>query len=257
MESTDVIPRAPENEVSTESDAAPGSARSEPVASWRHFAWFLGIVILVVVAGYLAQHRGGTGGGLTESHPNVIPIYLSVTAMEWLLVVFVWRGTRRRGMGFRELIGGRWAGVRDVVRDAVIALGCWGVLLAIVWAMTRLVPAGEEKSVELLLPRAFDEVMAWLVTSVSAGFCEEFVFRGYVQRQFLALTQRGSLAVLGQGVVFGVMHAYQGWRPVLLITAIGVFLGVVATWRKTLRVGMIAHGWQDVWSGWLSGVILR
>ena len=55
----------------------------------------------------------------------------------------------------------------------------------------------------------------------------------------------------------GLMHAYQGWRPVLLITAIGVFLGVVATWRKTLRVGMIVHGWQDVWSGWLSAVILR
>jgi len=49
----------------------------------------------------------------------------------------------------------------------------------------------------------------------------------------------------------------MGRGPVFLITAIGVFLGVVAIWRKTLRVGMIAHGWQDVWSGWLSGVILR
>ncbi|HXI04299.1 MAG TPA: CPBP family intramembrane glutamic endopeptidase [Candidatus Saccharimonadales bacterium] len=237
--------------------AVRGAAGHEPVASYRHSVVFLGIAALVVLLGYMAQHRQVEGGGLTESHANVIPIYLSATFMNWLLVWFVWRGTRRRGVGFLALIRGRWAGVRDVARDVGIALGCWGVLLAIVWALSWMVGQGGEKSLELLLPQTPGEVLAWLVTSASAGFCEELVFRGYVQRQLLALTQRGSLAVLGQGIVFGMMHAYQGWRPVLHICAIGIFLGVVAVWRKSLRVGMIVHGWQDVWAGWLSGMILR
>jgi len=251
------VPPASEAGLSTENDAESGSAAHEPVASRRHFLVFLGILTLVVLAGFMAQQRRTTGGGLTESHAHVIPIYLSVTAMNWLLVYFVWRGTRRRGVGFRQLIHGRWAGIRDVARDAGVALFCWAGLLAIAWTLDQLVGQGGEKSVELLLPRAPEEVVVWLATSASAGFCEEFVFRGYVQRQLLALTRRGSLSVVGQGAVFGLMHAYQGWRPVLRICVIGIFLGAVAAWRKTLRVGMIVHGWHDVWAGWLGSVILR
>ena len=37
----------------------------------------------------------------------------------------------------------------------------------------------------------------------------------------------------------------------MIITVIGVLFGILAYWRKTLRVGMIVHGWQDFWSGWL------
>jgi membrane protease YdiL (CAAX protease family) len=110
---------------------------------------------------------------------------------------------------------------------------------------------------DILLPRTALEVVCWIGTSASAGFCEEFVFRGYVQRQLLALSQSTWVAVLCQGLVFGVMHAYQGWRLVILISVIGMLFGALAAWRKTLRVGMVAHGWTDVWSGWLSQVVLR
>lgn len=226
----------------------------EPVASYGHSLVFLGIVALMVLAGHVAQHRQVAGGGLTESHGQVIPIYLSLIFMNWLLVYFVWRGIRRRGGSFSSLIQGRWANAWEVSRDVGIAMGFWGVLLTVGWVLARLVSHGGEKSLDLLLPRTRDEVVVWLLNSASAGFCEEFVFRGYVQRQLLALTQRGSVSVLGQGVLFGLMHAYQGWRPVLRICVIGILFGILATWRRTLRVGMVAHGWNDVWAGWLSGV---
>jgi len=108
---------------------------------------------------------------------------------------------------------------------------------------------------DILLPRTMLEVAVWIVTSVSAGFCEEFVFRGYVQRQLLGLSQRASVAIVGQGLVFGAMHAYQGWRALVTISILGMLFGGLAAWRKTLRVGMVAHGWQDVWAGWLSRVL--
>jgi membrane protease YdiL (CAAX protease family) len=63
--------------------------------------------------------------------------------------------------------------------------------------------------------------------------------------------------VIGQGVVFGVMHAYQGLNSIVAISILGMLFGGLAAWRKTLRVGMVAHAWQDVWSGWLSRVIVR
>ncbi len=231
--------------------------KQEPVASYWHSLGFLGIVAGVMTAGFVAQHHPGTGGGLVESHAHVIPIYTSVTVMNWLLVLFVWRGIRGRGGSFGSLIGGRWTNVREILRDLGIATLFWGVMSGAAWGIHGLLGQGHEKSLDILLPRTALEVICWIGTSASAGFCEEFVFRGYVQRQLLALSQSIWVAVLCQGLVFGVMHAYQGWRLVILISVIGMLFGALAAWRKTLRVGMVAHGWTDVWSGWLSQVMLK
>lgn len=225
------------------------------VASLRHSLVFLAIVTGVIVAGFAAQNRPVAGGGLAESHAHVIPIYVSVTALNWLLVLFAWKGIRARGVSAASLIGGRWGSARELLRDLGIAALFWVAFVATGWGVHRLLGEGQEKSVNILLPQTMLEVAVWIATSVSAGFCEEFVFRGYVQRQLLALSQRASVAIVLQGLVFGAMHAYQGWRAVVTISVLGMMFGGLAAWRKTLRVGMVAHGWQDVWSGWLSHVL--
>jgi membrane protease YdiL (CAAX protease family) len=228
---------------------------TQPVASTRHFLVFLGITAAVTLAGFAAQHRPVAGGGLVETREQVIPIYLSVTAMNWLLVFFVWRGVHRRGHTFRSLIQGRWLNIRDVLRDVGIAAAFWGVLLGAAWGLDRFLSQGQARSLELLLPRSTVEVGVWILTSISAGFCEEFVFRGYVQSQLLSWSGSTPISVLGQSLLFGLMHAYQGWMLAIRIVVIGVLFGVLAAWRKTLRVGMVAHAWQDIWAGWLSNVI--
>jgi membrane protease YdiL (CAAX protease family) len=139
--------------------------------------------------------------------------------------------------------------------DLGLAALLWGALGFCAWAAHALLGQGAEKSVDVLLPRTALEVLVWIATSASAGVCEEFVFRGYVQRQLLALSQSAPIAILGQGLVFGAMHAYQGWRAVVSIALLGSLFGLVAAWRRTLRVGMVAHAWQDVWAGWLSRVL--
>ena len=236
---------------------APANARETmPVASWKHGCGFLGIVAGVALAGFAAQHRPVAGGGLVEAHAPVLPLYLSVTLLNWLLAFYVWRGIRRGGGTVRDLVGGRWTNLSDVFRDLGLAALFWGVLLAAGWAMEAGFGHGQGKSLDSLLPHAPLEVFAWFLTSASAGICEEFVFRGYVQRQFLALSGRVWAAVLGQGVLFGLMHAYQGWKPTFEICLIGFLLGGMAAWRKTLRVGILAHGWHDFWAGWL-GIVLR
>ena len=230
---------------------------AKPVASTRHFFVFLGIVATVTLAGFAAQHRSVPGGGLAETHEQVIPIYLSVTILNWLLVFFVWRGIRRQGNTFHSLIQGRWASLRDVYRDLSLAAVFWGLLLGVAWGLDHLLSQGQAESLELLLPRSTVEVGVWILTSISAGFCEEFVFRGYVQRQLLSWSGSIPISVLGQSFLFGMMHAYQGWMLAFRIVVLGVLFGALAAWRRTLRVGMIAHAWQDVWAGWLANVILR
>jgi len=227
------------------------------IASARHSLIFVGIVAVVTAAGYAAQRRPVAGGGIAASHDHVIPIYLSAAVLDWLLLLFTWRGIQSHGVGLGSVIRGRWTSARDVVRDLVLAALAWGTIAAAAMGVKALVGHGHEKTLGVLLPRTALEVVVWLFVCVTAGFCEELVFRGYVQRQLLAFTGSVTAAVLGQALVFAVMHAYQGWRAVAQIAVMGVLFGLLAVWRRTLRVGMIAHGWQDIWAGWLGAVLFR
>ena len=92
----------------------------------------------------------------------------------------------------------------------------------------------------------------WVLLSISAGFSEELAFRGYLQRQFTALTGRTSQALLLQAAVFGIAHGYQGLQACLAIALYGALFTLLALWRKSLRPGMIAHAWTDIASGLLS-----
>jgi membrane protease YdiL (CAAX protease family) len=53
-------------------------------------------------------------------------------------------------------------------------------------------------------------------------------------------------------MVFGISHGYQGGKQVATITVLGLLYGLLAWWRRSLRPGMLAHGWTDVFSGLLS-----
>jgi hypothetical protein len=90
------------------------------------------------------------------------------------------------------------------------------------------------------------ESLAWIPVALSAGFCEELAFRGYLQKQFQAISGSTALAVLIQAAIFGIGHLYEGVGPVLRIMGFGVLFGILAVWRKSLRPGMIAHACSDI-----------
>jgi membrane protease YdiL (CAAX protease family) len=78
-----------------------------------------------------------------------------------------------------------------------------------------------------------------------------------VQQQLHALSGNIGLAVLGQGVIFGLFHSYQGWTNVAVISILGVLYGALAAWRRNLRINIVAHAWGDVWEGWLKFILWR
>jgi membrane protease YdiL (CAAX protease family) len=88
--------------------------------------------------------------------------------------------------------------------------------------------------------------------SLSAGICEEFTFRGYLQKQLHGCVKSATAAVMIQGVIFGAAHAYQGLKLVLTIVVLGSLIGWLAQWRKSTRPGMISHFLQDA----IGGIVL-
>jgi|HubBroStandDraft_1064217.scaffolds.fasta_scaffold02783_5 membrane protease YdiL (CAAX protease family) len=203
------------------------------------------MILLAFSAGlYRMQSRSPAAG--EQHHGNVVP-YLSVIISEWAMFFYIWLGGLIPGATqVRDLVGGRWSNRKDVLRDIARACAFWAAVTAVAIFMNFVLGPSHLASLGFLNPRGAAEVTLWVVMSITAGFCEELVFRGYLQRQGLALTGSVALAVLTQGVLFGVAHWYQGVKMVIVITALGIVFGIFANWRKSLRPVMIAHALADI-----------
>jgi membrane protease YdiL (CAAX protease family) len=237
------------------------SQRPRQIASWRHFIGFLLIGAGVAALGFLAQHAptggGGAAAGQLGSHSQVIPVYLIAIFMDWALLYYCWVGVHRRGGNLATLSGGRWTSWKSVAVDVGIALPFWVLWEGSAYAVHRLLGPSSAKSVASLLPQSLLEILIWIATAITAGVCEEMAFRGYLQRQLHALSGSVMVAVLGQGLVFGLGHSYQGWKNTIVISVLGVLFGALAAWRGNLRANIIVHAWADVWEGWLKFVVWR
>jgi membrane protease YdiL (CAAX protease family) len=229
-----------------------GSAPPKAVAPWWHTALLIAFFVLMAAGGAALQHGGRARAHLVERRPDVTLLYVSLIAGEWGLVYYVWKGAlRRSGITLLQFAGGRWASVRAVFFDAILAFGIWMLWKGITFCWALWLGTGHAASISRLVPRGFAEEMLWALLSISAGISEELVFRGYLQHQLTAFTGRISLALFLQAAVFGIAHGYQGVQACLAIALYGALLTLLALWRKSLRPGMIAHAWTNIAGGLL------
>lgn len=82
------------------------------------------------------------------------------------------------------------------------------------------------------------------------GFVEEFVFRGFIMDRIAKALGGGPLAltaaVLGQAVLFGLAHAYQGVEGMVFTGAVGLVLAcLVISVGRNLWPAIFAHGIFD------------
>jgi len=215
------------------------------IAPAWHTILFIAIFVGLSIAGGFFQHAAKQHPHATATAPSskVVTGYISVTVFEWLLVLYVRMGVHKRGMRVRDLIGGRWATPNALMRDIVLGAGLWALWMGL---MNSHVLGGGTNAAQGLLPQGILQSMAWISVALSAGFCEELAFRGYLQKQFQAITGSAGWAVFIQAIVFGIGHLYEGVGPVARITLFGALFGLLALWRKSLRAGMIAHAWSDI-----------
>jgi len=241
--------------------SAASSENPKPIAAWAHLVGFLLIMAGTAFMGFRAQHANGgasgSGAGQLAEHGQAITLYLIAAAMDWALLYYCWVGVHRRGGTLATLTGGRWGAWSDAFSDVAIAVPFWGIWEGTAYAVHWILGQSSAKSVDSLLPRSIVEVLLWIALSITAGVCEEIAFRGYLQRQFHALSGSIVIAVLAQALVFGAAHSYQGWKSVVVISVLGALYGALAAWRRNLRVNIIAHASSDIWEGWLKQLIFR
>ena len=115
----------------------------------------------------------------------------------------------------------------------------------------------EENPAMDLLPRNGRELVHFsTVVSLSAAICEEVVFRGFIITYLLAflgpVESAPMYSVLISALVFGIVHAYQGWAALLKIALLSVIFAVIFILSKSLVVLIAIHFLVDFAGGLLS-----
>ncbi len=218
------------------------SSRPLIAPAW-HTIVFIAIFVGLSIIGGFFQHSVKQQPEATVPSGQAVPGYISVVVFEWLLVLYVRMGVHKRGVRLRDLVGGRWTTPKAMIKDIALGAALWAGWIGL---MNPHLLGGGTNAAQGLLPRGILESLVWIPVALSAGFCEEIAFRGYLQKQFQAITGSARWAVLFQAIVFGIGHLYEGVGAVGRIMLFGLLFGLLALWRKSLRPGMIAHAWSDI-----------
>lgn len=216
----------------------------ERIASVRHTSIVIGIFLVLAAAGFV-----GSRSSTVPSAPPRLQLYVSVVLPQLVLLWFVAAGVRKHGGSIARLTG-VVATPRQWLVDLAVALG-GGVLLRVLTEAARLLVGTYSDHTAALLPVTQTEKTTWVVVAITAGICEEIVFRGYLFRQFEAFTGNRWAALSLQALLFGVSHGYQGWKSVVVITVYGAGIGLVALVRGNVRAPVIIHAATDLVGGLL------
>src|SRR5262245_39753849 len=135
--------------MATQPTAAQSTPTYAPIACKRHMIIMLLIQAALVIFGFWAQRPSGEGSVLPE-HRNVVPLYLSIIALEWGLVASVRGAVHDRGLRLRDVIGGRWANWKDVARDIALCIPFLLIWNGSAWLMHRLLGQDTAKSINTL-----------------------------------------------------------------------------------------------------------
>jgi uncharacterized protein len=178
--------------------------------------------------------------------------YLRIIFVSWALtfgMLALWLGSGRDvyalGLAFtpnlRALIG---AGV------AILASGLLVLQMVAVQKSPEKLDQvlGQLESVESVLPHNARELRTFGWVSITAGICEELLYRGYLIAYFATFTNVWAAMGLA-ALAFGIAHAYQGPIGVLKTGAVGLIMGTLYVLSGSIWGPMLVHAVVDITSG--------
>jgi len=121
-------------------------------------------------------------------------------------------------------------------------------ILATTSAKMREKSAKAAKKLAFMLPSSGEERQWWWVVCITAGVCEELVYRGFLLHYLhwspfhLPLTQ----ALVAASIVFGIGHLYQGIAGAVSTCILGFILGCLFIITGSLLLPMILHAVMDL-----------
>ena len=220
----------------------------------------LGLVLLMIAADHFIVWQAFIRQSQVDATKARHTLWLRGALLMWAastLVLWLWiaTGVPMSSVGFS--LPDRWRLWLPLA--ATVAFTALQTSSAI--KLARL-PAPSEKlraqlgGVAAISPRTAFELPAFLGVSLTAGFCEELLFRGFliwVLQPLVGLWLAAALSAL----LFGAAHAYQGLAGVIRTGLFGLVFTAIVLLTGSLWPAIVLHAVVDAMGGVLAWLILR
>jgi membrane protease YdiL (CAAX protease family) len=218
--------------------------------SWDFALIFFVLAVLIPWRGRVKMRKL-----LAQPHMSTVErltLYAATIAFQWLLAsVVAWRAWAH---GYNATnLGLTMASRSKLFLVAVVG----GMTIAVLqWLNLRRVsriPREKRGSVvaiaERIFPKTAIELAPYFALAITAGLCEEFLYRGFV----MAVLTRAGFPVWGvilvSSVLFGLAHLYQGRGGFLGTLFIGTVLGIARIEYDSLVPVVFWHSAIDLVAG--------
>jgi len=184
-----------------------------------------------------------------------LALYASTTAFQWLAASAVaWR-VWARGLT-RDELGLVVHGPSRILIAAIVGAATLGALQ---WLNLRRMGRMERSSskarefmqtlAERILPQSRSELLPYLALAITAGICEEFLYRGFAMAALSRAALPVWVVVLISAALFGLAHLYQGRGGLVSTLVIGVVFGAARIAYDGLLPVMVWHFAVDAVAG--------
>lgn len=204
------------------------------------------IILLAVYPGVSVLFDSDPSTLLKSLNEGTLMVLLLATIiMQWAIFLMTsvaahTEGTGLAGLGFKKIRA------MDFAWAIAFLLGANLILSGLAWFLAQ-VGHPMPGELQMLIPTTMPGRIIWVLVSLSAGFCEETAFRGYLMSRirFVGETKSWLIPVILSAVAFGACHAYQGFPGLVVITVYGVMFALLYLRTGSLWPCIIAHFFQD------------
>jgi len=189
-----------------------------------------------------------------------VKFYKGVLVFHWpltigLLAWWLLSGNSLESMGLIPVADGwPWA---------AIGVGVFAILAQVIYL--AIVSRNADKLAEIkkqigdlasLAPQTPREDRLFDMVSITAGVCEEILYRGLLLATLVSLVGTWP-AVAITSLIFGIGHAYQGYSGIAKTGLVGLVLALFTVFSGSLYIAMVLHAVIDLTSGRIMGRALR
>ena len=215
------------------------------------------IALIFFVLGVILPWRGRTRLKKLLAMPHVgtmerLVLYASTIGFQWLAVAVVaWRawvhGYRAEELGLT---------IHDKTKILVASLVGAATIAILQWLNLRRMGRLPAKArgplqaiAERILPQSTIELLPFLALAITAGLCEEFLYRGFAMAVLARLGSSAWVAVLLSSILFGLAHLYQGRGGFFTTLVIGTVFGAGRIAYDSLVPVIFWHSSVDLVAG--------
>lgn len=227
--------------------------------SWDTWLLTLTLVGAVPVLGYVRFRRFLASSETTIGTGVKLTLYGRIVASQWLLVVAMALVLKRHGLRLGDA-GQHLGDQRLTYSVAAALLLLLAVVAVVVLRRVRRAPAKTATGlgrVRNIIPSSGVEIAAFMAVCLTAGICEELLYRGWLLNVLQAATGSVWAAVAIDALVFGACHLYQGRWAAVRTGFVGLQLALLFVATGSLIPGQALHAGVDVLVGLAGALAVR